>query len=593
MPAPKAPAKAPPNINGTKNAIVIIDSDDEESAEAASQALPKAEFEDEEEELDPNHPYPSMVQRVRLALNAEVLHIAVPQVPAPSEVRPTESIPPVFKEKIVFAVACTDFTVRIITLPLRPPPNAAKEQPPTSKAQFGEEVIKIPTYAGHQTIPSGVSVTWTSKVEPSQEDPLHDAMEIDDDSNTAPGRRSPRKKQTPSQPAPSKETNGFDLLVASHSQEQGGLLKIWRFGLTDNSVKAMNPISAYQTITLSRPASRIAFNTATFPKQRHSQLLIADSSGIVRIYDPLAPRKRNNSTSGAFVALFRTRFENVKSSVPFPPTLAARKPVLDAAWVADGHGLLALLADGEWGIWDMNRTQSSDPSAFSLRNFVGTSESDKASSGISSPKSRSGRSSLVPMTPNTRRRTQEVLFQGSTSSAIPTRGGVSVASLASYNGEPALESVVIWYGKEVYRLNDLAKYRARAASSNAGNSLPGPGLAQVHDIPLLGESIVSVSQFDTTRREARMAVPRDVLISAEHRVIISTVTNQPETRDAASLSMEERVEEEDTRRADQALLARGELGLEGMSRLLGNMGGSGSHNTLTLGNARKVLFEGL
>lgn len=575
--------------------MVIDSDDDDEPAKAASHPPLKAEFEDDEEELDPDRPYPSVVQQIRLPLNTEVLHVAVPQVPAPSELQPGHTIPPIFKEKIVFAVACTDFTVRIITLPLSPPPNAAKERPSTGKSLHGEEVVKIPTYAGHQTVPSGVSITWTLQTTRGHGEAAGDEMDVDQDSATAPLRRSPRKKQAQSQPTVARDTEGFDLLVASHSPELGGLLKIWRFSLTDTSVRTTNPISPYQTVTLDKPAAKIAFNTAHYPKKRHSQLLIADSAGVARIYDPLSPRKRS-STSGAFVALFRTRFENIKSSVPYPPTLASRKPILDAAWVSGGHSILALLADGEWGIWDMQQDGSksaADPSAFSVRNFVGISESDRSSSGASSPKSRSSRSSLVPMTPNTRRRTQEVLFQGNPSNSIPTRGGVSVASLASTSGDAVLESVVIWYGKEVYRLTDLAKYRARAAASSAGSSLPGPGLSQVHDIPLLGEPIVSVSQFDTTRKEAQMAVPRSLLISAGYRLIISTITNQVVDRDASTVSSKEQVEEEDTRRTDQALLARGELGLEGMSRLLDNMSGSGPNNTLTLGNPRKVLFEGL
>jgi len=53
-PPPKEPAK-PANVNGTSNdAIMIIDSDDEEPAKAAPQQPQEAEFEDEDEELDPD-----------------------------------------------------------------------------------------------------------------------------------------------------------------------------------------------------------------------------------------------------------------------------------------------------------------------------------------------------------------------------------------------------------------------------------------------------------------------------------------------------------------------------------------------------------
>lgn len=589
-------AKAPSKVNGTSDAIMIIDSDDDEPTKASSTPLPQAEFEQEEEEMDPDYPYPSIVQQLRLPLNTEVLHIAVPRVPKTSELLPGETIPSIFREKMIFSVACSDYSVRVVTLPLSPPPDAIKERPWNSKSLYGEDVIKIPTYAGHQTIPTGVAMTWTSRGAPGGAAASDTAMDLDenDDETIPSGRRSPRKKRAPLQPGSAKDTEGFDLLVASHSAELGGLLKIWRFNLTETVVKAANPIAPSHTVTLPKPASKIAFNTAHYPKPRHSQLLIADSAGSLRVYDPHASRKRNASsgTTGAFVALFRTRYENVKPSGMAAPILASRKPILDAAWVSEGESILALLADGEWGIWDMKHKPSSstDPSAFVLRNFVGTSESEKTNSGASSPKSRSSRASLVPMTPNTRRRKEETLFQGSSSTTAPLRAGVTVASLSSSNGQAAEESVVIWYGKEVYRLTDLAKFRSRAAASNTGNSLPGPGLLQLHDVPLLGESIVSACQFDITARDARMAVPREILLLAEYRLIISTTTSLPSDRNATLLSQRGNVEEDTTKRSDQALLAQGELGIDGMQRLLDDMSGGGSRNTITFGNPRKVLF---
>lgn len=595
-PLPKQPAKPPPKVNGTNDAIVIIDSDDEEPAKAAPQPLPQAEFEEEEEELDPDQPYPSIIQQLRLPLNTEVLHIAVPQVPATSEVSPGDTVPPIFSKKMVFAVACTDYSVRVITLPLNPPPNTAKERLLSAKSPYGEEVIKIPTYAGHQTIPRGVSVTWTARGEPSHKHVSEDEMDVDGDERTATtsGRRSPRKRQSRSRSAHRSDGEGFDLLIASHSTELGGLLKFWRFGLTDKSITATNPVSAYQTLTLRNPASKIAFNTAQYPKRRHSQLLITDQLGIARIYDPFALRK-GRTEPGAFIALFRTSFANAKTTTPTPPILAARKAIIDATWVSDGHHILALLADGEWGLWDVDRTGPSppaDPSAFSMRGFVGTSDNERASSGASSPKSRGGRGSLVPMTPNTRRRKEETLFHGSSSSSsIPTRGGICAASLSSADGGTLADSIIIWYGTEVYRISDLAKFWSRTVSSSSGSSLSGPGPSQLHDIPFLGESITSIDQFDTTARDARMATPRDALIAAEHRLIITASTKEPLGRDLNAAFESEQAVEEQMRRTDQALLARGELDLGGMDRLLENMeeSGSGSHS-LVLGNPRKVLF---
>jgi hypothetical protein len=596
---PKQPAKPAAKVNGASNdAIMIIDSDDDEPAQpAAQEAAPKAEFEDEEEELDPDQPYPSFVQHLRLALNTEVLHIAVPHIPVISSLRPAETIPAIFSTKMVFAVACADSTVRVITLPLSPPSDAAKEKPQSPTSQFGEEVVKV---LAHQSIPRGISITWTSRNEPSSTDHSDEEMDVDgqEDAATTPARR--RRKQQSRSRSRNQGEEGFDLLIASHSAELGGLLKIWRLQLAETSVAATHPITPYKTVTLRKTASRVMFNSAQYPKRRHSQLLITDSTGTARIYDVFAPgsrqRRANNSASelGGFVGTFRSSFESVKSNSHAPAILAARKPILDASWVLDGRSVVALLADGEWGVWDPDRTgpsSSNDPLAFSLRGFVGTVDKESNASGASSPK-RGGRSSLAPMTPNTRRRKEETLFQGSPSvSAVATHGGISVASLASPNGAATEDSVVIWYGSEVYRIADLFKFWTRTASAGNGNSLPSPTLTQIQDISLLGETITSISQFDTTAQASRMAVPRDILISAEHRLIITTCTTNPLGRDLNAMFAQEHAEMEEARRADQALLSHGELDLGGMDRLLENMEDSGTvSKSLTLGNPRKVLF---
>ncbi|KAF2033305.1 hypothetical protein EK21DRAFT_58921 [Setomelanomma holmii] len=580
----KQPAK-PAKVNGTNNdAVMIIDSDEDESAKAASQpAVPEAEFEAEEEELDPDQPYPSFIQQVRISLNTEVLHIAVPQIPTISSLRPADTIPAIFNKKIVFTVACADCTVRVITLPLNPPTHAVKEKPISAKSLCGEEVVKI---HGHQSIARGITMTWTSRSEPNSSGDSDDDMDVDGDQDAAaatPGRR--RRNQQSHSRSRAQGEEGFDLLLASHSAELGGLLKIWRIQLAESSLVVTHPVAPHKTLTLRKPASRVVFNTAQYPKRRHSQLLIADATGTARIYDVFAPSSYRRGASGssrdpgAFITAYRSSFERVKGNAYSPAILAARKSIVDVAWVSDGHHILALLSDGEWGVWDVDRSGPSppaDPLAFSLRGFVGTSDKDGSAGGASSPK-KGGSSLLAPMTPNTRRRKEEVLFQ--------------VSSLPSSNGAASEDSVIIWYQSEVYKIPDLAKFWTRTASPGAGNSLPGPGLTHLQGVPLFRETITSVSQFDTTSQASRMAVPRDSLISAEHRLIITTSTSRPLGRDLSAMLAQDQAETEEARRTDQALLSQGELDLGGMDRLLDNMEGSGTiSKSLTLGNPRKVLF---
>ncbi|CAI6338830.1 unnamed protein product [Periconia digitata] len=586
------PSKPPAKVNGATDVIDLLSDSDSDPKEPAPKPLPKAAFADEEEELDLDHPFPPVIQHINLSLRTDVLHVAVPPIAPASELLSAGTTPPIFANKLVFAVACADFTVRIITLPLNPPSNVAKDRTSPSKSLYGEEVATIPAYAGHQDIPRGVSMTWTARDASSRKPSQVDEMDVD----TVEGNASNKQTTQNDGDAPAMSSDNFDLLLASHSSELGGLLKLWRFNLTKTSVQMDGPVSPSHTLTLQKPATKVTFNTAQYPKARHTQLLIADKSGAVRIFDLSAERKMRAGTrlakSGAFVASFKTGFEHAKANAP--PALAGRKPVLDAAWISDGHHIIALLSDGEWGVWDIDRSGPSppaDPSVFSLRGFVGTSDSERASSGPASPKSRSGRSSLVPMTPNTRRRKEETLFHGTspTTTSIPTNGGISVASLTAAHHEHVEDSVVIWYGSEIHRITDLAKFWKRTASAANGTSMSGSGLSRIQDVSLFNESITSVGQFSTTTQEARMAVPRDVVVSGEHRLVILANAPQSGGKNLMGLFTGEQAEDEETRKTDRALLARGELDLGGMDRLLDDMGGSGS-NSLVIGNPRKVLF---
>ncbi|OCK76344.1 hypothetical protein K432DRAFT_306547 [Lepidopterella palustris CBS 459.81] len=603
----------PPPVNGTGNeSIMIIDSDDEEprSRKIIHYLPDEAEFESEEEELDPEQPFPSFIQQIDLPLNTEALHIAIPQIPPITSIRPAESMPPVFNKKIVFAVACVDFSVRIITLPLNPPSAVTKTKPlEKHRTRWGEEIIEIKGQAGHQSIPNGVAMTWTSKIPVTSDDESEDGMPDDDDDEPTPRRnRSSLTKGSRSRSGNRNDINGWDLLVASHSAELSGLLRVWRFPIENdrfkNSIYAPNPILPLRTQYLTSPTSHIAFSPAHHPKRRHSQLLVVDPKGIVRIYDPFAsPRTRprsgrideSTSETGAWLSSFSTSFEAPKHYATSVPALAHRKRILDASWASDGRSIIALLTDGEWGIWDVDQSgpnPPTNPTSFAIRGFIGTATSSNNSSASSGSKPRGSRSTLAPMTPNTRRTKEESLFHGSASgqSNVP-RGGISIATLHSISGGAPEDSVILWYGQESYRIPNLGQFWARSASGSGG-SLYGPGLSRIQGLNLHGEALNSIEQFGTTTAAARMAVPRDLLVVAEHSLIVLTTTTVQLGRDLSDslLFGREREEEEQTRRADQTLLASGELDIGGMDRLLDSMEAT-QGGTIGFGNPRKVLFD--
>jgi hypothetical protein len=561
---------------------MIIDSDEDEPV-APTAPLPPAEFEDEDEELDPDQPYPSIIQHLRLSLNGEVLHIAIPHVPVISALRPANTVPAIFRNKVVFTVACSDYSLRVITLPLSPPSTAAKEALSNPQSQYGEEVFKIPSHVGHKSIPGGISMTWTAHAKPTLDEKAEDEMEVDEGS-TAP-----------------KASDKWDLLIASHSAEVGGLLNIWRLNLSETSVIAKSPFSVYQSLALGSPATKVAFSSAQYPKKRHSQLLITDNTGVARVYDPFAlpSRKRRPGTDrepGAYVALFKSPFQASQNNTHLSPTLAARKAIVDAVWASDGDSILALLADGQWGIWDVTRqgpNPPADPSAFSVHGYLGRRGEDEQINGAPSPrKMRGDRSSLAPMTPNTRKYKEEKLFKGTSSApAILARGGITIASLSSATDGKPEDSAVIWYGTDIFRIPNVAQFWSRTVAEGDGVSLSRPAISKIEGVGLLGEAITSIDQFDTTTKDARMARPRDALVSTDHRLILLSSVAAPLERTTDPTLGGPQEEGDEVRRTDRALLARGELDLGGMDRLLEDMEGSGDHSQgLLLGNPRRVLF---
>lgn len=266
------------------------------------------------------------------------------------------------------------------------------------------------------------------------------------------------------------------------------------------------------------------------------------------------------------------------------PALTRRKKILGARWVLAGKGVLVLLEDGEWGIWDVSSSQPGKcVEDFALRGFLGSSSSTEHAEPN---KNKRGVSKLAPMTPNTRKTKAEQLFTGEVRvPGVAPTGGIAVHANNPRTGQ-ADESVAIWYGSEIYSITSTQAFWQRSTSSNGGfGSLHAPGLSHITDISLSNEIITSISQFPIKGSAGlgQMNTQRDLLVSGEHRAIVLQ-TQRPD-KPARNLFQQQIDERPVEAVRDQHMLDVGALDVDGLDRMLETMA-AGHANTAT----RKVGF---
>lgn len=490
--------------NGSTNAVISLDSDDE--GESGKPFEDKVEFEDEEEELDPLRPYPAVLQSLDLSLGTGVLHLALLpssllKADGPSY-RGLESL----KRNVVFVAACADSSVRLITLPLTPPSPASKtrsefRQDFTSanggRGKWGESVVML---SGHQSPVNGLSMTVETI------------------------SKSVGKSNTSAEP---------HFIIASHSTEVSGRLLLFRV-----SVKSPESVEPFQTIYLSSPARCVSFNTG-LAKELSSHLLVADSVGVCRIYDykllirgPEEPAENPSPEKGTWLLSLYAGF-NVAKSDSTPQNLGmhagfGRKSIIDAKWVLGGRAVIILLDDGEWAIWDIEGVgPDASKGLLGRQGIKGGSKSEYSLSGYldNSAKTRpSGppqltTSKFAPMTPGTRKSTAPF-----STKAVggPILGQISIMEVpASSATNVAEESVLLWYGETYSIISNLAKYWAANSrkTGGSGNLFNGPSngrVVKLESVNLQGERCSGVEQLTKTASSSQS----EFIILGEHRYII-------------------------------------------------------------------------
>ncbi|KAF2155166.1 hypothetical protein K461DRAFT_292049 [Myriangium duriaei CBS 260.36] len=534
----------------------------------------EALYESDEEDLDDDHPYPSIVQDLDIALDSPALFLSVP----PLELeRRTPHTPDLIYGSIVVAVACESGTASLVSIPLDPPSASAKR-----KGKLGAHIVPLDTPSGFD-LPRGLALTWTT----------HQA------SNTDNQRTRYETRQASDQNRPE-----FSLTIALATSEFSGHLHIFSLPISGTGLRqrvhAKAPVHPILSESLDALTTSVVFSTATSTQQ--SRLLLSDIHGVTSIYEiallpTVASSSRNASSSVTASLHLKHRLSAPYMSAKDIPSLsqATHKKVLSAAWVFSGEAILVLLEDGQVGLYALSTDAPSGlrspptPFSFACETFIGDAPEQASTST-----SRARKPHLAPMTPNTRRAKSTSLFADPAPSPTIPRGGISTFPCPTTTGIPDT-AVLLWYNARLFSVPSLRSFWTQSDRSDAqGTLFSGRTAITALDDPDLGHEVLvdsallpSTGQSHSIFGTAGPAT-RDVLVVAEYRsVILASIRSAP----AAQLPI--RDEGSPTRAVDKRLLERGELGLDGMDRMLEDMVGverSGPTLFGGPGTARRVLF---
>ncbi|KAL4922153.1 hypothetical protein BDW62DRAFT_173027 [Aspergillus aurantiobrunneus] len=569
-PQPSKQDKPQKPSRSNDDAVMIIDSDDESMTDTRKDEEPQAEtyqFEEEDPEVDPAHPYASVLRQIDIPLGSRVIELAIPRVLPEKARSPLDPFPTGLNQLIVVSVVCADYSTRVVTLPLTPP-----HPTQTDVAAWGIQTFSINGGLSHQEVPRGVSISFTYQ-------------ESDKQQNAGGKGR-------------------WDLLVATHSAESSGLLVIHRIPIAEDGRLCVEDFESKRHY-LPAPAQNIAFNPSSYPAARHSTLLVSFHAGCVKVYScfPTKPSKLSRRAAGAQTDYEASETEGKWLISLYPgfeqssSSLSRRKSITNAEWVLGGRAIMVLMADGEWGVWDLEGAgpgsakgplqRQSSVQGVSGGALTAFSVSGRILSLPSGSRSESGgpaveqRPKFAPMTPSTKRVREDTLLKGSAAgTSTPSLcGGISVYRMNTSQDALPDESILIRHGNQSAVIPSLLTlWRSAVRATGTLDASNRCRVTPIQDIALMGEPLKAISHIPAASRQSRSDDRTfDVLVAAEHRLLIlAAKLTEPE---AAAPVPRASVTEPPTIEADQLRLRRGELDVDGMDRLLSGMayGGRSLH----------------
>ncbi|RMZ89808.1 hypothetical protein DV736_g2970, partial [Chaetothyriales sp. CBS 134916] len=473
--APNSNGKSKSNGHGSHD-IEVIDLDDSDDESQTTKAPVAATFEAEEEEVDPLEAYRHVLRHLDIHLGAAALHLAQPEASLDS--LDANRYPEVLQDNLVVAVACSDLSIRLVTCPLQPPRPELD-----SPSVVGVQIVKIQHGSAgfHQDFVTSIAMTFTD----------HQDDSTDDDD-----------QQDSTLPDPE-----WTFLIASTSDTAAGLLLVHQVSVHGKSLST-DPqdlvLLRRERLRLPLSAARLAFNDSLSASERHSTVLItvpdASCAKIYQVFSGLQStnnRRKSNATIDSMSSrgsLHNPSSQNGKILLGLVPGFvsstdaslpARRKRVLDSKWIMGGRAVLALLEDGEFGIWDVEAVGPTSTSAnknpikgqtniagitgASITRFAvaGRFPTAELSSEIS--KASSVPTALAPATPHTRKLRARGLFQGSDDRPQLQQGDMSTVkgniSVSQISSRPQNESAILSYDSSLVYIPSVAAFWHAAATS--------------------------------------------------------------------------------------------------------------------------------
>ncbi|KAJ1325878.1 Nucleoporin NUP37 [Microdochium nivale] len=510
-----------------QDAVMVLDSDDEDEDNGMAAGPPNGQRSDNfvdrpqfEDAVDEDAPYPEITQTLDLSFGTAVHHIAIlPMKPCSAEDAAWGGAE-LLREKIVFAVSSASREVFLITLPLVPPSPLSKarkelqEDLLAGKAGNGKWGETITLLNGQERPSEGLAMTLVQTAALSE-------------------------RSKPTDRSQSTSRSGPRVVVAAHTKEALGTLRLWDVALGAASVERVDP---FQTEYLPRPPMSISFN----PTQ-HSQLLCNFSPDAVRIYDyAQASMPQDDLAEGVFPSQGSWL---ISFYPPFTRPTSARKPVIAAEWICRGGAIFVLLADGQWGIWDVNGCSPQGAALFrkagpatgirgdALTEFSVTGYVEGTSPLRNPGTSRTpagGTSGFVPMTPHTRREALNTAY--GPERLVAVKGGVTVISLPSTTTTTSDESIILWIGgsESVFAIPGVLKFweaQSRQGSSAGVNLFGGAQPTRMLRLTelgagLMGERCTGVSGLVRAVKTGGLSstgndgLPVEVLVRGESRLVV-------------------------------------------------------------------------